>query len=208
MARGGFLVGGTLLMALSMSGMAMATAYWQILVLALLSGMGNSVIHPADYAILAGSVNRQRMGRSFALHTFSGNVGSSLAPPITALLIVLTGWRGTLLTVGLFGVPVVLLILWQSRILQDQVRPRPPAGTSVFAGSGLLMTRPILPVLRLLPAERHVGRGRAGLAHHRAPHRPGHEPGDQLLGADRLHGRRHQRHPGRRLGRRSDGAGI
>jgi MFS transporter, FSR family, fosmidomycin resistance protein len=38
----------------------------------------------------------------------------------------------------------VLLILWQSRILQDQVRPRAPAGTSVFAGSGLLMTRPIL----------------------------------------------------------------
>jgi len=139
-----FLVGGTLLMTLAVAGMAAATAYWQILVLALLSGMGNSVIHPADYAILAGSVNQQRMGRSFALHTFSGNLGSSLAPPITALLIVLAGWRGSLAAVGLVGIPVVLLILWQSRILRDQARPRAAGRGSLFAGTGLLMTRPIL----------------------------------------------------------------
>src|SRR5947209_19613094 len=81
-----FLVGGTLLMTLSMAAMGLATAYWQILVLAVLSGIGNSVIHPADYAILAGSVNRGRMGRSFALHTFSGNLGSAVAPPVTAAL--------------------------------------------------------------------------------------------------------------------------
>jgi len=31
-----------------------ATAYWQVVGLALLSGVGNSVIHPADYAILSG----------------------------------------------------------------------------------------------------------------------------------------------------------
>jgi predicted MFS family arabinose efflux permease len=139
-----FLVGGTLLMTLSMASMAAASAYWQVLVLALLSGMGNSVIHPADYAILAGSVNRQRMGRSFALHTFSGNLGSSLAPPITAVLIALVGWRGSLLSVGLVGIPVVLMILWQSRILQDQARPRAPKGSSLFAGSALLATRPIM----------------------------------------------------------------
>jgi FSR family fosmidomycin resistance protein-like MFS transporter len=139
-----FLVGGTLLMTLSMACMAGATAYWQVVVLALLSGMGNSVIHPADYAILAGSVNRERMGRSFALHTFSGNLGSSLAPPITAVLIALVGWRGSVLSVGLVGIPVVLMILWQSRILQNQARPRAPKGTALFAGSALLTTRPIL----------------------------------------------------------------
>ena len=49
-----FLIGGTLLMTLSISGMALATTYWQIVVLAMLSGLGNSVIHPADYAILSG----------------------------------------------------------------------------------------------------------------------------------------------------------
>src|SRR5467141_2380886 len=60
-----FLVGGTLLMTLSLAAMGIATAYWQIVVLALLSGVGNSVIHPADYAILSGSVDRTKLGRSF-----------------------------------------------------------------------------------------------------------------------------------------------
>src|SRR5258708_29749528 len=105
-----FLIGGTLLMTLSISGMALATTYWQIVVLAMLSGLGNSVIHPADYAILSGSVARERMGRSFAVHTFSGNLGSSLAPPITAVLLLAIGWRATLLTVGLVGIPMVLEI--------------------------------------------------------------------------------------------------
>ena len=72
-----FLVGGALLMSLSIAAMGLATAFWQILVLAVLSGVGNSVIHPADYAILSGSVDKDRMGRSFALHTFSGNLGFS-----------------------------------------------------------------------------------------------------------------------------------
>ena len=70
-----FLVGGALLMSLSIAAMGLATSFWQILVLATLSGIGNSVIHPADYAILTGSVDKDRMGRSFALHTFSGNLG-------------------------------------------------------------------------------------------------------------------------------------
>src|SRR5213080_3772768 len=47
-----FLIGGTLLMTLSMAAMGLTTAYWQIVLLALLSGVGNSVFHPADYAIL------------------------------------------------------------------------------------------------------------------------------------------------------------
>ena len=64
-----FLVGGTLLMTLAMALMGAATAYWQILVLALVSGIGNSVIHPADYAILSGSISKERMGRAFAIHT-------------------------------------------------------------------------------------------------------------------------------------------
>ena len=74
-----FLVGGTLLMSLSVSAMSQATAYWQLPLLAILSGMGNSVVHPADYAILSGSVDKDKMGQAFALHTFNGNVGGAIA---------------------------------------------------------------------------------------------------------------------------------
>jgi predicted MFS family arabinose efflux permease len=102
--------------------MGLATQFWQIVVLAMLSGLGNAVFHPADYAILSGSISPAKMGRSFAIHTFTGHVGFASAPPVTAALIWLIGWRGALLTVGLVGLPVALAIVWQSRILSDQKR--------------------------------------------------------------------------------------
>ncbi len=137
-----FLVGGTLLMALSVSAMAAAPGIWAIWLLGILSGVGNSVIHPADYAILAGSIDKARMGRAFALHTFTGNLGFALAPPTIALLAATMGWRWALLLVGLLGVPVVAAILVQSRILRDQAKPRSAEPSP--SGRELLLSRPIL----------------------------------------------------------------
>jgi FSR family fosmidomycin resistance protein-like MFS transporter len=139
-----FLVGGTLLMTLSIAAMGLATAYWQIALLAMLSGLGNSVIHPADYAILSGSVDRARIGRSFALHTFVGQIGFAAAPPVTAALMLLIGWRNTLLLVGLLGLPVVLSILWQSRILVDQKRVAQSRKPAIGADVRLLFSRSVL----------------------------------------------------------------
>lgn len=138
-----FLVGGTLIMALAISAMAFAPGVWALWLLAILSGVGNSVIHPADYAILAGSIRQERMGRAFAMHTFTGNLGFALAPPIIALLMTVMGWREALLLVGLLGVPVVGAILLQSRILKDQAKPKTTdeAGPS---GRELLLSRPML----------------------------------------------------------------
>ena len=140
-----FLVGGTLTMALSVSAMSFATSYWQIVALALVSGIGNSVIHPADYSILSGSVDRARLGRSFAFHTFVGNIGFAVAPPATAALTLLLGWRGALLLVGLLGVPVVATILWQSRILVEQHRaPHERAATAAPSGIRMLLSRSVM----------------------------------------------------------------
>ncbi len=137
-----FLIGGTLLMALSVAAMGLAPAFWMVLVLAVLSGVGNSVIHPADYAILAGSIDKGFMGRAFALHTFTGNLGFALAPPTIALMLAFMDWRAALLVVGLLGVPVVGAILLQSRVLHDQSKPRKQeAGPT---GRALLLSRPIL----------------------------------------------------------------
>jgi MFS family permease len=130
-----FLVGGTLIMALAISAMAFAPGVWALWLLAIISGVGNSVIHPADYAILAGSIRQERMGRAFAMHTFTGNLGFALAPPVIALLMTVMGWREALLLVG--------AILLQSRILKDQAKPKTTdeAGPS---GRELLLSRPML----------------------------------------------------------------
>src|SRR5258706_11004528 len=87
-----FLIGGTLLMTMSIAAMGLATAYWQIALLAMLSGLGNSVIHPADYSILSGSVDPARIGRSFSLHTFVSHVGFPAAPPGSASPTLSIGW--------------------------------------------------------------------------------------------------------------------
>jgi FSR family fosmidomycin resistance protein-like MFS transporter len=142
-----FLVGGTLLMTLAMAAMGLASAYWHILALAVVSGIGNSVIHPADYAILSGSISKERMGRSFAIHTFNGNLGFAVAPPVMIWLAALVGWRESLMLVGLLGIPLVLAILLQSRILNDQAQPLnqgPKAAEGAPSGGALLMTRPML----------------------------------------------------------------
>lgn len=139
-----FLIGGTLLMSLSIAAMGLATSFEQVLLLATLSGVGNSVIHPADYAVLSGSVDKERMGRAFALHTFNGNLGFSAGPPVTAALMAWLGWRGALLTVGLAGVPVVLAILLQSRILVDQARGDAAAGSPALTGRALLTSRTMI----------------------------------------------------------------
>lgn len=139
-----FLVGGALLMSLTIAAMSLATAFWQIQLLAVLSGIGNSVIHPADYAILSGSIDKDRMGRSFAIHTFSGNIGFALGAPVTAFLMLAIGWRATLATVGLLGIPVVISILLQSAILKDQVRSVPKAGGTSLSAVDLLTSRTML----------------------------------------------------------------
>ena len=138
-----YLVGGVGLMAAAIALMGLAGSYWQLLALAALSGIGNSVVHPADYAILSGSISRERTGRAFALHTFAGNVGFSVAPPVMAGLIWLIGWRWGVSLVGLAGLPLVLAVLLQSRILTDAGQPVRERGPAV-AGHKLLLTRPML----------------------------------------------------------------
>src|SRR5205085_9071471 len=154
-----FLIGGTLLMTLSISGMGLGTSYWQIALLAMLSGLGNSVIHPADYAILSGSVDASRIGRSFSIHTFVGHVGFAAAPPVTAALIVLIGWRNTLLLVGLVGVPIVLSIIWQSRILVDHRGARQKAKTSLRQDARFLFSRSILSFFAFFMVSSMAGAG-------------------------------------------------
>ena len=139
-----FLICGTLLMSLSLGAMGLATSFWQILLLAPLSGIGNAVFHPADYAIISGSVDKDRMGRAFSWHTFSGTLGFAAGPPVMALLIATLGWRPGLMLVGLLGVPVAISILLQSGVLRDQAGHEANHAAPAAAGHSVLMSRTML----------------------------------------------------------------
>jgi predicted MFS family arabinose efflux permease len=85
----------------------------------ILSGIGNSVFHPADYAILNASIREGRLGRAYGIHTLGGNLGWALAPMTVFGVAGLTGWRTALIIVGLLGLVALAVLMSQSALLSD-----------------------------------------------------------------------------------------
>ncbi|TDI65174.1 MAG: MFS transporter [Alphaproteobacteria bacterium] len=84
-----------------------------------LAGVGNSVFHPADYAILNASINPARMGRAFSIHTFFGHLGFALAPATMLFLAALTDWKMALVIAGLIGIATMFAMVSQWNSLHD-----------------------------------------------------------------------------------------
>jgi MFS family permease len=135
----GFLVdrfGGRVLLAagLGLHGAAFAGiffthSYWSMIVLYAIAGVGQAVFHPADYEILAKRIDKQHLGRAVSFHTFMGNIGWAVAPPVVLALSALAGWRFAFLTVGLIGLAMAVFIFFSSDLLggaPDHIRARQP----------------------------------------------------------------------------------
>ena len=127
------LILGLALHAAAMGAIGFSSGYTATLVLMGLAGLANSVYHPADYAILNASVDKQRIGRAFSIHTFSGFVGFAAAPGTMVLLSVPLGWRGALIATGLAGLACAAVLMWQKGTLADD---RAAAGGSAKSGIG------------------------------------------------------------------------
>ena len=142
------LVVGLSLMSLGTAAIGAAPAYGVALALMLVVGIGNSVFHPADYAIMAARISPQRLGRAFSLHTFAGHVGWAISPTALALLTGLWNWRVALIAAGACGLLTALWILVQGRELDVKAPPaKAPSGTSPAAKATplrMLLSAPIL----------------------------------------------------------------
>lgn len=90
-----------------------------MLVLMAVAGLGNSVFHPADYAILSAKVDDSRVGRAFSVHLFAGYVGWVLTPPVMLLLAALWDWRTAVIVVGLAGLLFVAYAAGQKDAIDD-----------------------------------------------------------------------------------------
>ena len=129
--------------------LGVTSSYGLMLILMFVAGIGNSVFHPADYTILSATVGRERLGRAFSIHTFSGHAGFAAAPVLMAFFAVTIGWRGGLVLAGLAGLAVAVLIvvnrghLNRSMAALPEVRPA-AAEASRLSGLGLLMSWPVL----------------------------------------------------------------
>jgi len=115
---------------------AFAPAYWVLLPVAALCGLGNSVFHPADMSILSLKVSPPRMGRAFSIHQFGGTMGYTFAPAVVGGLGLLFGWRAALLIAGAVGLCMVLALVRAGDLIATPPgAARPGKGGGADAGA-------------------------------------------------------------------------
>ena len=145
----GILIAGLALFSLAIGLIGLWPTYPVLLLMMVLAGLGNSVFHPADYAILSAAIDTRRMGRAFSIHTFGGYAGFALAPPVVVGLTAAFGWHLALLLCGAGGLVVAAVMLANSAVLVDRDPGRRRGGVDAAAAPGwrLLLSAPILMAL-------------------------------------------------------------
>jgi FSR family fosmidomycin resistance protein-like MFS transporter len=137
------LIAGLVLGAAGFAIAALVDSYWMLIAMFGLIGLGNTVYHPADYALLSRHVSAARMSQAYSVHTFAGMLGSAAAPGAVLFLHGLYGWRGAFL-----GAAAIGLIAALGLVFTPGGEPH-SGGKPVAASTGptdwrLLMTAPIL----------------------------------------------------------------
>ena len=85
-------------------------SFWVFVAMFAVAGLGNTVYHPADYALLGRHVPVERTGRVFSYHTFSGMLGNAAAPATLVYLYAVVGWRGAFLCAAALGVVAAVIM--------------------------------------------------------------------------------------------------
>jgi MFS family permease len=128
-------------------------SFWVLVAMFALAGLGNTVYHPADYAMLSQHVPPERLGKAFSVHTFSGMLGSSVAPASLLLMQNLWGWRGAFLATALFGIGVAAILALQPERPARAIPNKPRAAAAdAPVGWRLLLSPPILLNMALFAA--------------------------------------------------------
>src|SRR5258708_13931083 len=108
------LIVGLLIGATAFAIAALVDSFWVFVAMFALAGLGNTVYHPAGYALLSRHVPAARASRAFSFHTFAGMLGNAAAPPSLLFLQSLVGWRGAFLGAAVLGLVAALVVAVQS----------------------------------------------------------------------------------------------
>jgi MFS family permease len=137
------LVGGLLIEAAAFVVAAAVHSYWVMLAMFAVMGIGNTVFHPADYALLSRQVSPARMSQAYSTHSFAGMLGSALAPGAVLAMYGQFGWRGAFLGTAILGAVASVIVLFQadSRASEPgKLRENHATGSNW----GLLLSAPIM----------------------------------------------------------------
>lgn len=123
------LAGGLLALGVAMGLFAFVQSFAGFAALAVLGGLGNSVFHPADFALLNASIDQKRLGRAFSIHGLGGSLGWAAGPAMYFL----DGAVGPVSTALLGAIPglVLSVLVWGHRasLIDHRIKARAaPAG--------------------------------------------------------------------------------
>ena len=139
-------VAGLLVGAGALAVAGLVNSFWVFLAMFAVLGLGNTVYHPADYALLGRHVPVERTGRVFSYHTFAGMLGNAAAPATLVYLYAVVGWRGAFLCAAALGV-VAALVVFLTQEPPEVAKPakkiEEPTDTPAD-GWKLLLSAPIL----------------------------------------------------------------
>ncbi|QWT42803.1 MFS transporter [Dickeya dadantii] len=111
------LIAGLTLGSLCFLSLGLFTSYSWMLIAMALAGLANAVYHPADYALLSRGITENRMGRAFSVHTFSGFLGTAVAPAILLAVASVTSIELAFVLSGIFGLLTVPMLLGERETL-------------------------------------------------------------------------------------------
>lgn len=135
------LVGGLALCSGGILLAGLAHAYPLLLLASLVAGVGNSVFHPADFAILNARVDSARLGYAFSFHGIGGNLGWALAPLFCVGISSVYGWHAALLAAAALGIVMIGVLLTQREAITVELRrPHPGAAAPTLAGDVRVLT--------------------------------------------------------------------
>src|SRR6516225_3716700 len=120
-------------------------SFWMLVAMFALLGVGNTVYHPADYALLSQHVPSDRIGQAFSVHTFAGMLGSAVAPASLLIMQSQWGWRGAFIGAALLGLLVAVLLLAVRENAEKKVAPpKRHEGDAAASGWRVLLSAPML----------------------------------------------------------------
>ncbi len=126
-APGPFSRVGLAIVGLALALISVAHSFPGFAAIAVIAGMGNSVFHPADFALLNSSVNPARLGRAFSIHGVGGSLGWAAAP-VMYFLDSMFGWVGAALIAAIPGLLLSALVLaHRDELVDHRVKARAAA---------------------------------------------------------------------------------
>ncbi len=155
------LITGVGTMSMSFFLMGFATEYWHLLALAIFGGLGDSVVHPANFTVITAQVRPKRLGWAYSIHAFAGFFGCAAAPPIIDMLRTATDWHMALHVAGAAGLITTAALFYNKHwLIAETVEPNADGSAAQPVGMfTLLKSGPILLLLMFYISMALAGQG-------------------------------------------------